>query len=148
MTDAYARYTRLKFDRPHPKVLRITMENGRMNTTDAALHAELADIWRDIDNDASVNAAILTGAGKVFSAGGDFAIIQENIDEFAARARQWKEARDIVYNVINCSKPVVSAMRGVAVGAGLACLPAQLAALTVQAARRTGSDLIERRKFE
>ena len=121
MTDAYARYTRLKFDRPHPKVLRITMENGRMNTTDAALHAELADIWRDVDKDASVNAAILTGAGKVFSAGGDFAMIEENIDDFAARARQWKEARDIVYNVINCGKPVVSAMRGVAVGAGLAC---------------------------
>jgi enoyl-CoA hydratase len=121
MTDAYGRYTRLKFDRPHPKVLRITMENGRMNTADAALHAELADIWRDVDKDASVNATILTGAGKVFSAGGDFAIIQANIDEFAARARQWKEARDIVYNVINCSKPVVSAMRGVAVGAGLVC---------------------------
>jgi enoyl-CoA hydratase len=121
MTDPYARYTRLKFDRPHSKVLRITMENGRMNTTDAAMHAELGDIWRDVDRDASVNAVILTGAGKVFSAGGDFAIIQENIDDFAARARQWKEARDIVYNVINCSKPVVSAMRGVAVGAGLVC---------------------------
>src|SRR6267154_831111 len=121
MTDPYARYTRLKFDRPHPKVLRITMENGRMNTTDAALHAELGDIWRDVDRDASVNAAILTGAGKVFSAGGDFAIIQENIDDFSARTRQWKEAREIVYNVINCSKPVVSAMRGVAVGAGLVC---------------------------
>ena len=121
MTDPYARYTRLKFDRPHPKVLRITMENGRMNTTDAALHAELGDIWRDIDRDTNVNAAILTGAGKVFSAGGDFAIIEENIGDFASRARQWKEARDIVYNVINCSKPVVSAMRGVAVGAGLVC---------------------------
>lgn len=121
MTDPYARYTRLRFDRPHPKVLRITMENGRMNTTDAALHAELGDIWRDVDKDASVNAVILTGAGKVFSAGGDFAIIQENIDNFDSRARQWKEARDIVYNVINCSKPVVSAMRGVAVGAGLVC---------------------------
>jgi enoyl-CoA hydratase len=121
MTDPYARYTRLKFDRPHAKVLRITMENGRMNTTDAAMHAELGDIWRDADRDASVNAVILTGAGKVFSAGGDFAIIQENIDDFAARARQWKEARDIVYNVINCSKPVVSAMRGVGVGAGLVC---------------------------
>src|SRR5436190_20491372 len=92
MTNSYARYTRLKFDRPHSKVLRITMENGQMNRTDAALHAELADIWRDVDKDASVNAAILTGAGKVFSAGGDFAIIQENIDDFAARARQWKEA--------------------------------------------------------
>src|SRR5271166_1219163 len=121
MTDPYARYTRLKFDRPHAKVLRITMENGRMNTTDTALHAELGDIWRDIDRDESVNAAILTGAGTVFSAGGDFAIIQENIDDFASRARQWKEARDIVYNVINCNKPVVSAIRGPAVGAGLVC---------------------------
>src|SRR5712675_2956686 len=121
MTDPYARYTRLKFDRPHPKVLRITMENGRMNTTDEALHAELGDIWRDVDRDASVNAVVLTGAGKVFSAGGDFAIIQQNIDDFGSRARQWKEARDIVYNVINCNKPVVSAMRGVAVGAGLVC---------------------------
>ena len=121
MTDPYARYTRLKFDRPHAKILRITMENGRMNTTDAALHAELGEIWRDVDKDQSVNAVVLTGAGKVFSAGGDFAIIQENIDDFTSRARQWKEARDIVYNVINCSKPVVSAMRGVAVGAGLVC---------------------------
>src|ERR1700747_2774378 len=121
MTDLYARYTRLRFDRPHAKVLRITMENGRMNTTDAALHAELGEIWRDLDKDPNVNAVILTGAGKVFSAGGDFSIIQQNIEDFAARARQWKEARDIVYNVINCSKPVVSAMRGVAVGAGLVC---------------------------
>jgi enoyl-CoA hydratase len=121
MTDVYARYSRLKFDHPHSKVLRIIMENGRMNTTDAALHSELADIWRDVDKDPSVNAVVLTGAGKVFSAGGDFAIIQENIDDFASRTRQWKEARDIVYNVLNCSKPVVSAMRGVAVGAGLVC---------------------------
>ena len=121
MTDPYARYQRLKFDRPHAKVLRITMENGRMNTTDEVLHGELAEIWRDVDRDVGVNSVILTGAGKIFSAGGDFSIIQQNIDDFAARARQWKEARDIVYNIINCSKPVVSAMRGVAVGAGLVC---------------------------
>ena len=41
------------------------------------------------------------------------------IADFETRARVWKEARDLVYNVINCSKPIVSAMRGVAVGAGL-----------------------------
>ena len=92
-----------------------------MNTADNALHGELAEIWRDVDRDPSVNVAILTGAGKVFSAGGDFDMIQENIADFDARARQWREAKDIVYNLINCSKPVVSAMRGVAVGAGLVC---------------------------
>ncbi|WP_428542306.1 enoyl-CoA hydratase/isomerase family protein [Rhodopila sp.] len=121
MTDAYARYTRLRFDRPHPKVLRITMDNGRMNTADDVMHAELADIWRDVDRDPTVNAVVITGAGKVFSAGGDFAMVQHAIDGFDARTRQWKEAREIVYNVINCGKPVVSAMRGVAVGAGLVC---------------------------
>jgi enoyl-CoA hydratase len=97
------------------------MDNGRMNSADDAMHAELAEIWRDVDRDPTVNAAIITGAGKVFSAGGDFKMIQSNIDDHTARIRQWKEAREIVYNVINCSKPVVSAMRGVAVGAGLVC---------------------------
>ena len=121
MTPLCDRYTRLRFDRPHPKVLRITMDNGRMNTADDAMHSELADIWCDVDRDPSVNAVVITGAGKVFSAGGDFGMIQQNIDNFDARARQWREARDIVQNIINCSKPVVSAMRGVAVGVGLVC---------------------------
>lgn len=119
--DRYAGYTRLKFDRPHPAVLRITMDNGKMNAADRAMHGELAQIWRDIDSDSSVNSAILTGAGRMFSAGGDFAMIQDMIADFDTRARIWKEARDLVYNIINCSKPVVSAMRGVAVGAGLVC---------------------------
>ena len=36
------------------------------------MHAELARIWRDIDADPDVNAVIITGAGAMFSAGGDF----------------------------------------------------------------------------
>lgn len=121
MTDRYTKYTRLKFDRPHPKVLRITLDNGRMNTADATMHAELGEIWKDVDADPTVNAAIITGAGKHFSAGGDFGMIQPTLVDPEFRARNWKEARDIVYNIINCNKPVVSAMRGVAIGAGLVC---------------------------
>jgi enoyl-CoA hydratase len=117
----YGHYTRLKFDKPHPKVIRITMDNGKMNTADAAMHSELVSVWRDVDADPEVNAVVITGAGRMFSAGGDFSMVQAQIDDFATRARGWKEARDIVYNLINCSKPVVSAMRGVAVGAGLVC---------------------------
>ena len=119
--DRYARYTRLQFDRPHPRVLRVTMANGKVNATDAAMHTELAAIWRDIGADPSVNAAIITGAGRMFSAGGDFAMIEGIVADFDTRARVWREARDIVYGVVNCDKPVVSAMRGVAVGAGLVC---------------------------
>jgi enoyl-CoA hydratase len=117
----YAGYSRLKFDRPHARVLRVTMDNGRFNTADAGMHAELARIWRDIDADPTVNAAIIAGAGATFSAGGDFDMIKDIMGDFDSRTRAWREARDIVYNLINCSKPIVSAMRGVAIGAGLVC---------------------------
>jgi len=121
MSARYSRYTRLKFDAPHPKVLRITTDNGKLNTADRAMHDELARIWRDLDADPDVNAAIITGAGPVFSAGGDFDMIKGIIGDSESRVRAWREARDIVYNIINCGKPIVSAMRGVAVGAGLVC---------------------------
>jgi len=120
MPDRYAAYQRLKFDRPHPRVLRITLSNpGKLNATDQQMHGELGRIWRDIDADPDLSAAILTGEGKHFSAGGDFTMIGRMIEDFPTRAANWKEARDLVYNLINCGKPIVSAMRGVAVGAGL-----------------------------
>jgi len=122
MSDPYARYQRLKLDRPQPNVLRIMMDNpGRLNSADAVMHAELATIWGDIDRDESVAAAILTGAGKAFSAGGDFDMIEAITNDFAVRTRVLREARDMVYGLINCAKPIVSAMRGPAVGAGLVC---------------------------
>ena len=119
--NVYAAYTRLKFDRPHPAVLRITLDNGKMNSADKSMHAELASVWQDVDRDPSVNSVIITGAGSVFSAGGDFQLIEELHADHDARLRGWRESRDMVYGVINCSKPIVSAMRGVAVGAGLVC---------------------------
>ncbi|MFI4934242.1 MAG: enoyl-CoA hydratase/isomerase family protein [Caulobacterales bacterium] len=122
MTDPYAGYQRLAFDRPRPRVLRVAMNNPeRLNAADAAMHAELAQIWLDADRDESVSAIILTGVGRAFSAGGDFGMIEEIIEDFPTRARVMREARDMVYNLINCSKPVVSAIRGPAVGAGLVC---------------------------
>ena len=120
MSDPYAVFKTLTFDRPHERVLRVTMNcPERLNAANADMHRELAEIWRVIDNDHSVNSVILTGAGKAFSAGGDFEMIEAIMDDYKTRVQVWKEARDIVYNVINCSKPIVSAMRGPAVGAGL-----------------------------
>lgn len=119
MTDRFSRYQRLVCDRPHPKVLRITLTNGKMNSADALMQEELLTIWRDIDRDTSVHSVIVTGAGKIFSAGGDFSMVQDAIDNFDVRARGFKEARELVMSIIDCSKPIVSAMRGVAVGQGL-----------------------------
>jgi enoyl-CoA hydratase len=122
MTDRYARYQRLAFDRPADGVLRVTMTNPeRLNAADAIMHRELAEIWRDVDGDETVRCVVLTGAGRAFSAGGDFEMIQEIVDDFEMRAKILKEARDIVRNIIDCEKPVVSAIRGPAVGAGLVC---------------------------
>ena len=120
--DRYAQYERLKIDYPADRVLRLTMHNpdNPMNSADAQMHRELAYVWRTIDADPDVSAVILRGAESAYSAGGDFAMIQKMMDDHATRMEVWKEARDIVYNVINCSKPIIAAMNGPAVGAGLA----------------------------
>ena len=120
MTDRYGDYDRLKIDIPAPRVLRLTMNRpDKLNATDQRMHRELTQIWRDVDADPNVSAVILTGAGRAFSAGGDFDMVKRIAADFDTRARVWQEAKDLVYNVINCGKPIVSAMRGPAVGAGL-----------------------------
>ncbi|HYN00389.1 MAG TPA: enoyl-CoA hydratase/isomerase family protein [Aestuariivirgaceae bacterium] len=120
MTDRYQAYTKLKLDRPADRILRITFDRpDTYNSVDAETHTELTHIWRDIDADPDINAVIVTGAGKAFSAGGDFELIKKIIDDPMLRMATWKEAKDLVYNVINCNKPIVSAINGVAVGAGL-----------------------------
>src|SRR5258707_12289091 len=91
----------------------------KLNAADGEMHSDLTEIWRVIDTDSSVNAVLLTGAGKAFSAGGDLDLVDKMMTDFNTRMRVWKEARDMVYNVINCSKPIVSAINGAAVGAGL-----------------------------
>jgi len=119
MSERYRAYESLHFDNPRSGILRVTMSRGKLNAADARMHAELADVWRDIDSDPDVAAVILRGAGKGFSAGGDFDLVEAIADDYETRVRTWKEARDLVYNLINCSKPIVSAMHGPAVGAGL-----------------------------
>ena len=70
--DRYSRYTRLKFDRPHPRVLRVTLASPlKMGAMDAQMHREASEIWADVDADDSVSVVIVTGDGKTFSAGGD-----------------------------------------------------------------------------
>jgi enoyl-CoA hydratase len=93
--------------------------NGKLPTAGHAGHSELTEIWRDVGADDSVKVAVLRGEGLGFSGGGDLSLVQDMANDFATRTRVWKEARDLVYNVINCDKPIVSAMHGPAVGAGL-----------------------------
>jgi len=118
-----ARYQSLTLRR-HGPVLEVIMgaaqsANQKLATADAGMHRELAEIWRDISADPDVRVAIIRGEGRGFSAGGDLALVEDMARDFETRTRVWHEARDLVYNVINCDKPIVSAMHGPAVGAGL-----------------------------
>ncbi|MEU1167211.1 enoyl-CoA hydratase-related protein, partial [Streptomyces sp. NPDC005921] len=119
MTDPYAPFTALTFERPAPGVLRVVLDAPPVNAVDPRMHGELADVWRVIDRDEQTRAVLVQGAGRAFSAGGTFDSIEAMTEDYAVRARVMREARDMVYGVINCSKPVVSAIHGPAVGAGL-----------------------------
>jgi enoyl-CoA hydratase len=117
----YSRYKDLKIRTIEPGILEILMgEEGKLATATARAHAEMAEVWLDVDRDPDARVAILRGAGKGFSAGGDLAMVEQMTEDFAVRARVWREARDLVYNMLNCSKIVISAIHGPAVGAGLA----------------------------
>ncbi|HXW33621.1 MAG TPA: enoyl-CoA hydratase/isomerase family protein, partial [Acidimicrobiales bacterium] len=91
-----------------------------LNAANVRMHREMSQIWRVIDEDDEARAALVTGAGRAFSAGGDLEMIEEMISDHDALLTQLRDAGAIVEEVLSARKPIVSAINGVAVGAGLA----------------------------
>jgi enoyl-CoA hydratase/carnithine racemase len=121
MDGAYAAFSSLELDRPATHVLRLTLRApGRLNAVSGTMHRELAAVWRAIGDDDETRAVVVRGADGAFSAGGDLDLVLEIANDAETRRRVFHEARDLVYNIIDCPKIVVSAMTGPAVGAGLA----------------------------
>lgn len=117
----FDKYSGLKFDRRENGVLWITINRPESyNSTDADLHLGLSRIWRDIDDDDETRVVVITGEGKAFSAGGDLDWIDSFVGDPKELQRVMREAGDVVYNILHCSKVIISAINGVAVGAGLA----------------------------
>lgn len=117
--DRYAGLPDLAIDRPAPGVVRITLDAPGLNAVSPAVHGQLADVWRVVDRDPDARVALLQGAGSAFSAGGSFELIDSVLNDETARLRTLREARELVVNLIDCSTPIVSAIHGPAVGAGL-----------------------------
>lgn len=116
----YADYQHLAFEQRPNGVVLVTINRPEvLNATNDRLHWELTQIWLTLDADARARVAVVTGAGRAFSAGGDLAMVDANSRDPKRLARTMREASDIVYNMINLDKPVISAINGVAVGAGL-----------------------------
>ena len=117
----YSDYQHLLFDLKPNGVLTITINRPEvMNATNARLHWELTQVWDTVAADDDTNVVVVTGAGKAFSAGGDLNWVEGQVGDAAGVQRIQKEAADIVYRLLALEKPVISAINGVAVGAGLA----------------------------
>jgi len=115
-----ASYQHLKFDRHPHGVLLITLNRPDvLNAAHEGMHSELARVWADISLDDDTRVVVVTGAGRAFSAGGDLGMVERQIGNYDLVTRMLKEMSDLVYNMANCEKPIVSAVNGVAVGAGL-----------------------------
>jgi enoyl-CoA hydratase len=120
--DRYSRYSSLTFDRPHSRVMRVTFNSSlKMGAMTPEMHREVSEVWKDLEADESVNTIIITGNGNTFSAGGDLKHEIKLVDNYEMRMQTMREARDLVYGIINCPKPIVAGVRGWAVGAGIAC---------------------------
>ncbi|HEX6030056.1 MAG TPA: enoyl-CoA hydratase/isomerase family protein [Tepidiformaceae bacterium] len=123
----YSRYQHLLVEVGGDGVALVTINRPDVfNATNAVLHRELGEIWRDLDRDQAVRVIVVTGAGdRAFSAGGDLNDIEARAalpaeERYDALQAVLKEAQAIVYEIVNCDKVIVSAINGVAVGAGLA----------------------------
>lgn len=100
----------------HPDGVAVATLNRpeRLNAVDGRMHTELSTIATDADTDPDVRVLVITGAGRAFCAGGDFS---GNGPDSSSPA-MWVEARRIVDALLECSKPVVSAVNGYAMGLG------------------------------
>lgn len=116
----YDDYQHILFERRAHGVLWMTLNRPEvLNAADRQLHTELVEVWQTIGRDDSVRVAVVTGAGRAFSAGGDLQLVEDAYRNFEEITRILDEARDLVYNMIHCDKPIISAINGAAVGAGL-----------------------------
>ena len=129
----YDEYQHILFEKREPHILWLTLNRPEaLNAADRRLHTELVEVWQTIERDPEVYTAVVTGAGRAFSAGGDLQMVEDAYQDYDEIVRILDEARDLVYNMLRCSKPIISAINGPAVGAGL--VVALLADVSIAAA--------------
>jgi enoyl-CoA hydratase len=91
-----------------------------MPTTGAAGHAEIGRIWPVLAQAPDVRSILVRSVGKGFCAGGTPGLVEAMLQHESTRLRVMREARAVVQGMLDCDKPIVSAINGAAVGVGAA----------------------------
>ncbi|WP_137389006.1 enoyl-CoA hydratase/isomerase family protein [Rhodoligotrophos defluvii] len=101
------------------RILYLTLNRpDRLNAVNARLHAELARVFTDAANEEACDVIVLTGAGRGFCAGGDIEWQEGALDDPQAFARTVVEAKQIIFSMLDCEKPIIAKVNGPAVGLG------------------------------
>ena len=89
-----------------------------LNAANEGLHEELSRVFRDADRDPDSDIIVLTGKGRAFCTGGDVPWMQRAIDKPALFERTCYEAKQIIFSILDCEKPIIGHINGPAMGFG------------------------------
>jgi enoyl-CoA hydratase len=88
------------------------------NATNYEMERELCRVFDEVNHDTGVKVLVITGAGEVFCAGGDFEYIRQNIAEPSKAWDAGQRGKQIIFSLLDCVKPVVAKINGHAIGFG------------------------------
>ena len=119
MTAAWElKYETLAFARRGGVLTIMLNDPSHLNAVGEQMHNELANVFADAATDADSRVVVLTGAGRVFSAGGDIAQMQEAVADPAKFLAGVPMAKKIVFSLLDLEKPIIAKINGHAVGLG------------------------------
>ena len=98
----------------------VTMNNPPVNAQNRQFHDDLTLVFDVLSDRNDVRSIVLTGAGKCFSAGAD---IKGRASQEPDLGDHWvhsRRVRECFYSIMECRKPIIAAINGAALGAGLA----------------------------
>ncbi|MBI4288452.1 MAG: enoyl-CoA hydratase/isomerase family protein [Chloroflexi bacterium] len=111
----YSRYTTIKVEKAD-RIAVLTLNRPKeLNTINRTMHLELEDLFEDISNDPEVYVVVLTGTGRVFSAGGDLKNQWQWVHEGAPYV-DIQMARKLIHNILKVEQPIISALNGDTIG--------------------------------
>lgn len=100
-------------------VLRVTIAHptSELNAVDEHLHHDLTALFAALRRETTARAVVLTGRGRAFSAGGDFAWFPTLRDPARLEALR-RDAKQMIWDLLDVELPIVAAVNGHAMGLG------------------------------